>query len=217
MSVMACVSSMACEELLPGSTQTVDGFILVTAPVPRDTTYETHSAFRERPSRVRLRGGILSWRERPAFRKRLSRGRLKCRLRDEFGTRGLPRGRVCGAPRAACRVFCSRNGFPGRCARAGLHGTPRRFGVRVTSSGRTSRRELPVKCTRWLMWGISRKRALGAIGRVTSWLHGSAIGGDVSIAHRDERACRKPPPWRCKITKKSSLQGHGSVLGQRKH
>jgi len=34
--------------------------ILVTVPVPQDTAYEARSAFRERPLRARLRGGILS-------------------------------------------------------------------------------------------------------------------------------------------------------------
>ena len=42
---------------------------------------------------------------------------------------------MCEAPRAACRVFCSRSGFPGRCARAGLHGKQRRFGAGDVISG----------------------------------------------------------------------------------
>ena len=159
-SVMACVS--ACMEMDDEPVQTGDGcgepsapckVILVTAPVPRDAAHEARSAFRERPSRARLRGGI-PVRERPAFWKTPSRGRLKCRqVRDEFGTDGSTCERVCEAPRAACRVFCSRNarsGFPGRYARAGLHRKPRRFGVRVTSSARTSRREGRVNGARWL-------------------------------------------------------------------
>jgi len=206
---------MACMEM-DRPIQTGDGdsepngplvVILVTAPVPRDVAYEARSAFRERPSRTRLRGGLLV-RERPTFGKRPSRGRLKWRrVLGEFGTRGFPRGRVCGASRAACRVFCSRNarsGFPGRCARANLHGKPRRFGVRVTSPG-ISLHEGRVYSARCPAWGIPRKRALVAIGRMTSWLHGSAIGGDVGIAHRGERASRKPPPWRCRERKKKSL------------
>ena len=84
-SVMPCVS--ACVEMDDGRIQTGDGcvepsvpykVILVTAPVPRDATYEACSAFRERPSRARLRGGI-PVREHPAFRKRPSCGRLKWR------------------------------------------------------------------------------------------------------------------------------------------
>jgi len=75
-SVMACMSNMACEELVRGPTQTVDGFILVTAPVARDAMYEARSAFRERPLRARLHGGMPA-RERPMFRERPSRGRLK--------------------------------------------------------------------------------------------------------------------------------------------
>jgi len=55
MSVIACIS--ACEELVRGPTQMVDGFILVTAPVPLDAAYEARSAFCERPSRARLCAG----------------------------------------------------------------------------------------------------------------------------------------------------------------
>ena len=95
--------------------------------------------------------------------------------------------RVCVASRAAYHVFCSRSGFPGRCTRANLHGKPRRFGVRVTSPG-ISRHECRGNSARCPTWGIPQKRALVAIGRVTSWLHGSAIGGDIGIAHRDEWA-----------------------------
>ena len=63
-SVMACVS--ACMKMDDGPIQTGDGcgepsasskVILVTAPVLRDTAYEARSAFRERPSRTRLRAG----------------------------------------------------------------------------------------------------------------------------------------------------------------
>ena len=185
-SVMACVS--ACVKLVHGPVQTGDTngeprgpqrVISVTAPVPRDATCEARSAFRERRSRARLRGGI-SAQERPAFRERPSRGRLKCRrVLGEFGTRGFPCARVCGASRAAYRVFCSRNarsGFPGRCARAGLHGKPCRLGARVTSSVGISWHECRGNSARSPMWGTPRERALVEMCRVTSWLHGSAIG-----------------------------------------
>ena len=58
MSVMACVS--ACEELVHGPVQTVDGCgepsalfraILVTAPNLRDGVCEVHGAFRAQPAR----------------------------------------------------------------------------------------------------------------------------------------------------------------------
>jgi len=124
-SVMACVS--ACEGLKRGRIQKGDGCgepfapyraVLVTAPGSRNGTYEVRGALRARPARACLRD--------PAQKRSTSdtsrpRGRLKCRrVLMEFGTRGFPRGRVCGAPRAACRVFCSRNawsGFPGDDAR----------------------------------------------------------------------------------------------------
>ena len=176
-----------------------------TAPVSRDAAYETCSAFSERPSRARLRAGNPA-RERPAFRERPSRGRLKCRrVLMEFGTRGFPcaRGHVSGASRAAYRVFCSRNtrsGFPERCARAGRHGKPHRLGARVTSA-EISRHECRANGAHSPAWGIPRERALGTMCRVTSWLHRSAFGGDVGIAHKDERACRKPPPWHCREKK----------------
>jgi len=199
-SVMACVS--ACVEM-DGPIQTGDGcgepfvpyrVILVTAPVPRDAAYEACSAFRERPSRAHLRGRI-PVQERPAFRKRPSRGRLKWRRRlVEFGTRGFPRGCVCEAPHAACHVFCSRSEFPGRCARANLHGKPRRFGARVTSAG-ISRQECRVNSACCPTWGIPRKRALFAMRRAKTRTQVSSDG-------RDERACRKPPPWRCKKKRK---------------
>ena len=201
-SVMACVS--ACVKLVHGPVQTGDGCgepfvpygaVLVTAPGSRNGVYEVRGALRARPARARLRDP--AWKPSTSDTSR-PRGRLKWwRVLMEFGTRGFPRGRVCGASRAACRVFCSRSGFLGRCARANLHGKPRRFGMRVTSPG-ISRHEGRVNSARCPAWGIPRKRALIAIDRVTSWLHGSAIGGDVSIAHKDERASRKPPPWRCR-------------------
>jgi len=115
-SVMACVSNMACVEM-DRSIQTGDTnsepngplvSILVTTPVLRDAVYKARLAFCERPSRARLPGGIPAW-ERPASRKRPSHGRLKWRLQDEFGTRRFPRGRVCRASHAPCRVFCLRN------------------------------------------------------------------------------------------------------------
>ena len=148
-------------------------------PVPRDAAYEARSAFREWPSRARLRAGN-PLRERPAFRKSPSHGRLKCRPGlMEFGKRGFPCARVSKASHAACRVFCSRNarsGFPGRCARASLHGKPRRLGVRVTSPG-ISWHECRGKSARSPTWGIPRKRALIGMCRVTSWRHVSASGG----------------------------------------
>ena len=117
------------------------------------------------------------------------------------------------ASRAAYRVFCSQNarsGYPGRCVHAGLHGKPCRLGVPVTSSPGISRHECRGNSTHCPAWGNPRERALDAIGRVTSWLHGSAIGGDVGIVQRDERASHKPPPWQCKRKKKrASLQVHG--------
>ena len=150
-----------------------------TAPVSQDVAYGARSAFSERPSRTRLRAGILV-RERPAYRKRPSRGRLKCRRGlMEFGKRGFPCAHVCKAPRAAYHAFCSRNvqsGFPGRCACASLHGKPRRLGVRVTSP-RISQHECRGKSARSPTWGIPRKRALIGMCRVTSWRHVSASGG----------------------------------------
>ena len=89
-SEIACVN--ACMKMDGGPIQTGDMnsepngplvSISITAPVPRDAAYEARSAFRERPSRARLRGGI-PVRERPTFRKRPSRGRLKYRRGFEF-------------------------------------------------------------------------------------------------------------------------------------
>ena len=143
----------------------------------------------------------------------------------EFGTCGVPRGRVCGVPRvcgasrAACHVFCpwnARSGFPGRCARAGLHGKPRRFGARVMSPG-LSRHECRGTGARCPMWGTPRERALVEMCRVTSWLHGSAIGGDIGIAPRDERASRKPPPWQCSKNKKEPRSKYMARAGCGKH
>jgi len=121
-SVMACVSNMVCEELVRGPTQTVDGFILEIAPAPQNVASKVRSSFPERPGRARLKKPA---REHPAFRKRPSRGWLKWRLVIEFGTDRSTCERLCEAPRAACRVFCSwnaRSGFPGRCARLACTG-----------------------------------------------------------------------------------------------
>jgi len=204
-SEMACVS--ACEELVHGRIQTGDTssepgrphkVVWVTAPAPPDAACEVRSVFCEWPKHARLR-------DRKPAPERLVRGtkppraRLKGRL-YEFETDGSTCGRVCEAPRAACRVFCSRSArgeSPGRNARAGLHGKPRRFGVRVTSSVGTSRCELRASSARWLAWRIPRKRALGAISRVMTSLH-------VSPDRRDERASRRPPPGRCKKKKPRS-------------
>ena len=161
-----------------------------------------------------FRGALRAWpacaRLRDPARKRSTsdtsrpRGRLKWRRVIEFGTCGFPRGRVSGASHAAYRVFCSRSTrsrSPVCYACAGRRKKPRRPGVRVTSLG-ISQHECRRNSTRGRAWGIPRKRALIGVGRVTSWLHGSAFGGDVSIAHRDEWACRKPPPWRCRKGKR---------------
>ena len=117
----------------------------------------------------------------------------------------FPRGRVCEAPRAAYRVVCSRSvriGFPGRYARAGRHEKQRRLSAWVTSSAGISRHECRANSARCPAWGIPQKQALGETRRVTSWLHISSIRGDIGIAQRDERECRKPPPWRCRKKKK---------------
>ena len=224
-SEMACVS--ACGELKRGRFQTRDGIgepfapyrvIVEIAPVSRDVANEACSAFSERSSRARLRGGI-PVREHPAFRERPSHGRLKWRRGlGEFGTRRFPRGRVFGASRAAYRVFCARSArsrFPGRYARASC-----RLGARVTSSAGISRHKCRRNGARCSVWGTPRKRALGEIPRVTSLPHESALGRDVGIARKDERACRKPPPWRCREGGKASLpvheprQGVGNPLAQ---
>jgi len=180
------------------------GTILITAPGSSDGVCEVHGA---RPARARLRDPARKCSTSDTSRPR---GWRKCRrMLGEFGKRGFPCARVCKASRAAYRVFCARSGFPGRYTRAGRRGKPRRFGVRVTSLG-ISQHECRGKNARIPAWGIPRERALGAMCRVTSRLHGSAFGGDVGIAHRDERACRKPPPWRCrKKRKRASLQVYG--------
>ena len=176
---------------------------LTTAPGSRNGPYEVPGALRAWPARARLRDPA---RKRSTSDTSRPRGRLKWRrVLDEFGTRGFPRGRVCGASHAAYRVFCSWNawsGLPGRRTHAGLHGKPRRLGARVTSSAGISRHECRGNSARWLTWGIPRERALVGMCRVTSWLHRSAITGDIGIAKRDERASRKPPPWRCRKKKK---------------
>jgi len=156
-SVMACVSNMACEELVRGPTQTVDGFILEIAPAPQNVASKVRSSFPERPGRARLKKPA---HEHPAFRKRPSRGWLKWRLVIEFGTDGSRCRHECEAPHAACHVLCSwnaRSGSTGRYARAGLHGKPCRFGVRVMSLARTSRRELQINSARCPAWGIPRE------------------------------------------------------------
>ena len=80
---MACVR--ACGKLKRRHFQTKDGngepnrpllAILRTAPGSRDVANEACSAFSERPSRARHRGGM-PVRERPAYRKRPSRGWLR--------------------------------------------------------------------------------------------------------------------------------------------
>ena len=142
---------------------------LSSAPGSRDGSYEVHGAFRAWPARTRLRDPA---RKHSMLDTSRPRGRRKWqRVVIEFGKQGSTCERVCGAPRAACRVFCSRNarsGFPGRDARSGLHGKPRRFVARVTSSAQTSRRELRVNSAHCPVLGIPRKRALGAISRVTT-------------------------------------------------
>ena len=142
-----------------------------TSPVTRDVAYGARFALSERPSRARLRGGNPA-RKRSAWDSTRPRGRLKWRqVLFEFGKQGSPCERMCEAPRAACHVFCSRNtrsGFPGRYARAGLHGKPHRFGVRVTSSAQTSRRELRAIGARCPVWGIPQKRVLIVMHRATT-------------------------------------------------
>ena len=46
-SVMACVS--ACEELVRGPTQTVDGFIVEIGPAPQNVASKVRSSFSEQP------------------------------------------------------------------------------------------------------------------------------------------------------------------------
>jgi len=46
-SVIACMS--ACEEMVRGPTQTVDGFILEIAPAPQNVASKVRSSFSERP------------------------------------------------------------------------------------------------------------------------------------------------------------------------
>jgi len=178
MSVMACVS--ACMKMVHGPIQTGDmngepvrprRVNLTTAPGSRDSAYEVRGSFHARPARARLR-------DRDPARKRSTsdtsrpRGRRKCRrVLCEFGTDGSPCEHVCEAPHAAQRKRRARNawrGSTGRYAQAGLHGKPRRFGVRVTSSARTSRRELRASGARWLAWRTPRRRVLIAMRRVTT-------------------------------------------------
>ena len=153
----------------------------------------------------------------------------------EFGTDGSACGRVCEAPRAARRVFCSRNtrsGFPGQYAWAGLHGEPHRFSVRVTSSGtewheRRSRdaRSGPQGCHGGPRGSIrvqvtsSARRELRVSG--ASWLawrtpqkraliamRRAMTRPQVSSDGRDERASRRLPPWRCNKKKKEPCYEH---------
>jgi len=186
----------------PGRPQRVN---LATAPGSRDSAYRVHGAFRVRPERARLH-------DRDPARKRSTsdtsqpRGRRKCRrVLCELGTDGSPCRHVCEAPRAACRVFCSRNarsGSTGRYAWAGLHGLPCRFGVRVTSPG-TSWRELRVNSACCPAWGIPRKRALSAMPQGDD--KASIIIRRKSRIVTNERASRRPPPWWCKKIKKINL------------
>jgi len=203
---MACVS--ACMGMVHGPTQTGDTSSepgrpqmvnLAIVPGSHDGEYEVHGVFRARPSCVRLRDCDPA-RERSTLDTSRPRGRRKCRrVLGEFGTDGSTCERVCEAPRAARRVFCSQNartGSPGRYARASLQGKPRRFSVRVTSLG-TLRRELRASGARWLAWRTPRRRVLIVMRRSTTRLQVSSDG-------RDERVSRRLPPWRCnnKQTKK---------------
>ena len=175
-SVMACVS--ACMDMDDGRIQTGDGcgessapykVILATAPASQDVACEARSAFCERPLRARLCGGN-PVQKLSTFGPRRPRRRLKCRWQVlcEFGTDRSACGRVCEAPRAARRVFCSRSArsrSTGRYARAGLHGKPLRFSVRVTSQGtswherrsRDSRSGFPGRCAHAGLHGKPRK------------------------------------------------------------
>ena len=143
-SVMACMS--ACEEMVRGPTQTVDGFILEIAPVPQNVASKVRSSFSERPGRMRLKKLA---HERPAFWKRPSRGRLKWRELCEFGTDGSTCERVCEVPRAAQRKRRARDAWSKLRER---HGKTRRVSVRVMSSAQTSWRELQVSSARQLAW-----------------------------------------------------------------
>ena len=196
---------------------------MATALGSRDGTYEVHGAFHTRPARARLCDRNLA-RERSTSDMSRPCGRRECRWRVlyGFGTDGSTCEHMCGTPRAARRVFCSRSESPGRYAQAGLHGKPRRFSMRVTSTGTSrherrsrdaqigswgrhggphgfirvqvtssARRELRVSGARWLAWRTPQKRALIAMRRATT-------RPQVSSDRRDERASRRPPPWRCK-------------------
>ena len=200
---MACVS--AGMEMDNGPIQTGDLNVelnrpqrvnLATAPGSCDGAYEAHGAFRAWPAHAHLRDRNPA-RESSSSDTSRPHGWRKWRRVNEFGTRGFPCGRVCGASRAACHVVCLRNArsrSPGRYAQAGLHAKPRRFGARVTSMG-TSWRELRARGARWLAWRTPRKQALIAMRRATTRPQVSSDG-------RDERASRRPPPWRCKKKKK---------------
>jgi len=144
-SEIACVS--ACGELIRGRFQTRDGcgepfapyrVIVEIAPVSRDVANEACSAFTERPSRARIRAGI-PVRERPAFRKRWSRGRLKWRRGlGEFETRGFPRGRVFGALRAAYRGAHGMQHVMPQPVRCSVRGAGFRDVTRVPAGARNS-------------------------------------------------------------------------------
>ena len=134
----------------------------------------------------------------------------------EFGTRGFPcaRGRVCEASRAAYRMFCPRNawsGFPGRCARAGRHGKPRRFGARVTSSAGISRHECRGNSARCPTWGIPREQALVGMCSHDVTLHIATSARFRRIPHAGRRAlfprqsCREIPAD--DVTRAPSLRG----------
>jgi len=191
-SVMACAS--ACGEMAHGPIQTGDGngepgrphkVILVTAPAPRDVGCEARPV-----CCARLHDQNLAL-KRLVRGTKLAHARLKGRL-CEFGKHGSQCECMCVASRAACHVFCSRNAwseFPGRHARAGLHGKPRRFRVRVTSPG-ISQRELQVSSTHRPAWRMAQRRVLVAINGATLRPHVSPIWRG--------RACCKPPPWRRK-------------------
>ena len=175
----------------PGRPQMVN---LATVPGSRDSAYEVHGTFCARPACACLRDRH-PVRERSTLDTSRPRGRRECRWRVlyEFGTDGSTCGRVCEAPCAARRVFCSQNdrsGFPGRCARAGFHGKPRRFGARVTSLG-ISQRELRASGACWLAWRTPRRRALVAMHRATT--------RPQVFANGKGRVCCKLPPWRCKV------------------
>jgi len=210
---MACVS--ACGEMAHGPIQTGDGngepgrphkVILVTAPAPLDVGCEARPMCCKRPKSARLRD------RNPAL-KRLVRGmkpacaQLKGRL-CEFGKHGSPCERMCGASRAACHVFCSRNvqsESPGRHARAGLRGEPRRFRVRVTSP-RICQRKLQVSSAHRPACRLAQKRVFVAI-------NGATLRSYLSPERKGRANCR-PPPW-LRVHDTPARMWQASSLGQR--